>query len=429
MNNPIRILTCTPKKLLERRRELTSDDLKVQVLKVIEAVKKKGDSAILEFTEKFDGVKLSAKDIKVSNAEIEDAYEKVTGKQVTAIETLKERLKTVEGALLERINFKVELDGVTIYSQLRPIGRVGCYVPGGLASYPSTVVMTVTPAKVAGVREICICTPPRKKGDIHPLTLVAADICGVQEIYRVGGAQAIAAMAYGTETIKPVDKIVGPGGIYVTTAKLIVSKDVAIDFPAGPTEIAVLADEYADPRLIALDMISQAEHGVSGYSILVTDSFSLANRVRKEIEEMLRCASRKDIIQKALNKNGLILVLEDLDRCISFINEFAPEHVEVMVKNPNKIARKIENAGVILLGKYSPVAASDYCLGVNHVLPTGGFSKTHSGLSALDFTKRINVVKCSRDGLLKVKEIVEVLARSEGLINHSISVEGRFIDG
>ncbi|HIE14248.1 TPA: histidinol dehydrogenase [Candidatus Bathyarchaeota archaeon] len=427
MRPVIKIATSPPETLLEnRRRRSLPQDFEKQVVEIIKFVKKKGDFALIKLTEKFDNVNLSTERIKVTEEEIEEAYQKISEEQITAIKYAKKRVEEFERTLIEKLNFEVEYDGVRIYSRIRPLGRVGCYVPSGVASYPSTVIMTVTPAKVAGVKNIAVCTPPRKDGKVEPLTLIAADICGVDEVYRVGGAQAIAALAYGTETIKPVEKIVGPGGLYVTIAKLLVSRDVSIDLPAGPSEILVLADRNADPKIIALDMISQAEHGIWGYSILVTTSESLALKVRGQIEKLLDSIPQGKIVAEALSRNGLILVLENIQQCLSFINEFAPEHVEIMSENSLDMAEKIETAGLVLIGKYTPVAASDYCLGVNHVLPTGGFGRIYSGLSSLDFVRRINIVECSKDKLRKIKDTVEVLAKSEGLYNHALSLRGRF---
>ena len=432
MKVKIRRTSVPPKSLLEERRVrgrgALPPDLETQVRKIIEAVKKRGDSALIEFTERFDGVSMEVSRLKVTEEDVERAYELVSEEQVSAIELSKSRVKLLERNLLERLNFKVKYEGVEIYSRTRPLRSVGCYVPGGEASYPSTVVMTVTPAKVAGVPRVVICTPPKRGGDVEPITLVAADICGADEVYRVGGAQAVAALTYGTASIKPVEKVVGPGNRYVLAAKLLVSTDVATDLPAGPSEVLILADESADPRLVALDMVAQAEHGVWGYSILVTVSANLADEVQNELARIVPSLPRARIVEEALSRNGLILVLRSLEECVSFVNEFAPEHLEIMMDNPLEVAEKINAAGLVLLGSYTPASASDYCLGVNHVLPTGGFGRTYSGLSVLDFVKRLNIVKCSREGLSKVREAVKVLAEAEGLPNHALSVEARFKD-
>jgi len=282
------------------------------------------------------------------------------------------------------------------------------------------------PAKVAGVPRIVVCSPPNAKAIINPLVLVAADMCGVNEVYKVGGAQAIAALAYGTETIKPVRKVVGPGNKYVTTAKILVSKDVAIDMPAGPSEILVLADETANPRLVSFDMISQAEHGEDSVAGLVTTSEKLAEDVQGWLAKTATGAKRGETVGKALEKNGFIIVCKDTAEAVELANVFAPEHVEVMTRNPEKIVEKIMSAGLILVGSYSPVALSDYGSGTNHVLPTGGFGHAFSGLSALDFARRVSIVKSSREGLQSVRERVKVMTEAENLPNHYKAVEARF---
>jgi len=430
MKLKIRRTSAPPKDLLEERQVRIGgslpSNLEVQVRRIIETVKERGDSALIEFTEKFDGVSLEADRLKVTEEDVARAYDLVSEEQISAIELAKSRVELFEKNLLERLNFEVKYEGVEVYSRTRPLRSVGCYVPGGEASYPSTVVMTVTPAKVAGVPRVVVCTPPKKRGEVEPITLVASDICGADEVYMIGGAQAIAALAYGTGSIRPVEKVVGPGNRFVLAAKLLVSRDIATDLPAGPSEVLILADESADPRLVALDMVSQAEHGVWGYSILVTVSSRLADEVQRELEKVVRSSPRAGTVEEALSRNGLILVLRNLDECISFVNEFAPEHLEVMVDEPLEVAERINAAGLVLIGRYTPASASDYCLGVNHVLPTGGFGRVYSGLSVLDFVKRLNIVKCSREGLSKVRDAIRALAEAEGLPNHALSVEERF---
>lgn len=430
MKLKIRRTSAPPKDLLEERQVRIGgslpSNLEVQVRRIIETVKERGDSALIEFTEKFDGVSLEADRLKVTEEDVARAYDLVSEEQISAIKLAKSRVELFEKNLLERLNFEVKYEGVEVYSRTRPLRSVGCYVPGGEASYPSTVVMTVTPAKVAGVPRVVVCTPPKKRGEVEPITLVASDICGADEVYMIGGAQAIAALAYGTGSIRPVEKVVGPGNRFVLAAKLLVSRDIATDLPAGPSEVLILADESADPRLVALDMVSQAEHGVWGYSILVTVSSRLADEVQRELEKVVRSSPRAGTVEEALSRNGLILVLRNLDECISFVNEFAPEHLEVMVDEPLEVAERINAAGLVLIGRYTPASASDYCLGVNHVLPTGGFGRVYSGLSVLDFVKRLNIVKCSREGLCKVRDAIRALAEAEGLPNHALSVEERF---
>jgi histidinol dehydrogenase len=425
----IRRVSSPPKGILEQRspRNRGFDaELEAYVESIIEEVRKKGDAALIEFTKRFDDVELKADGLRVSEDDIEDAYNQVSEEQVSALKSAKSRLEALEKRLLEQMNFEVEVDGVTIHSRTSPLESVGCYVPGGKAFYPSSLVMTATPAKAAGVSRVVICTPPRRLGEVSPLTLVAADLCGVDEVYRVGGAHAISALTYGTESIRPVEKIVGPGNKYVMAAKVLVSRDVPIDLPAGPSEVLVLADDSAAPRVVALDMISQAEHGVDSVSILVTTSKELADSVLEDLAEILPTIPRGGIVAEALSRNGMIYQCGELEQGISFVNEFAPEHLEIMTREPMDVAEKVTSAGLILTGPYAPVSASDYCLGVNHVLPTGGFGKTCSGLSALDFIRRVNVVDCPKESLQRVRGSVRALAEAEGLPNHASAVEGRF---
>ena len=285
--------------------------------------------------------------------------------------------------------------------------------------------MIATPAKVAGVKEIAVCSPPKSQGEVNPSILVAADICGINEIYRLGGAQAIAALAYGTQTVRPVYKIVGPGNRYVQMAKMLISRDLPIDVPAGPSEIVIIADGSADPRIVALDMLSQTEH-LDAISILITTSRKLAENVIRRLEQLVESSYNKEVVSKNLLKNSLILICRSLEEAIKIVNEFAPEHLEVITEDSWNIAEKITSAGLILIGADTPVAASDYCLGTIHVLPTGGFSHAYSGLSVLDFVKRFCIAECSKMKLQKMVEKIKVLAESEGLINHSLAVEERF---
>jgi histidinol dehydrogenase len=406
--------------------EKTSEQVESNVKAIVSTVVKSGDAALIAFTEQFDEARLAAKDFRVTLREIEEAYKTVDKEQVAALRFMKNKLSAFEKLVLKQAGFKTSQDGITVQNVLRPIESVGCYVPGGQAAYPSTLVMTTVPAKAAGVPRIVVCSPPNAGGRVNPLVLVAADICGVDEIYKVGGAQAVAALAYGTETVKPVKKIVGPGSKYVTAAKILVSKDVAIDMPAGPSEILVLADETANPRLIALDMISQAEHGTDSVAGLITTSEKLAEEVQSWLVKAAACAERGEIVAKALEKYGFIITCKDMAEAVKLANIFAPEHVEIMTQNPDKIAEKITSAGLILIGSYSPVALSDYSSGTNHVLPTGGFGSVYSGLSALDFARRVSIVESSRDGLQSVREHVKVLTAAENLPNHYKAVEARF---
>ncbi|MGB9842203.1 MAG: histidinol dehydrogenase, partial [Candidatus Bathyarchaeales archaeon] len=369
--------------------ENANEKIENDVKAIISLVRKKGDAALVELTEKFDKARLNAADLRVKPAEIEAAYREVSEAQISALKLMKDKVSAFESLKLKQAPLKTSKDGITIQSVLRPIESVCCYVPGGLAAYPSTLIMTAVPAKVASVSRIVVCSPPNAKGAVNPLVLVAADICGVTEVYKVGGAQAIAALAYGTETIKPVKKIVGPGNRYVTAAKILVSKDVAVDMPAGPSEVLVIADETADPKLIALDMISQAEHGTDSVAGLITPSEKLAEEVQRWLEKTVAVAERREIIEAALERYGFIIICRDLAEAAELANAFAPEHLEIMTRDSEKIAEKITSAGLILVGAYSPVALSDYASGTNHVLPTGGFGSAFSGLSALDFVRRV----------------------------------------
>jgi len=402
-----------------------AEQVEDSVKTIINQVKEDGDKALAELARKFDKAELTSKTLQVTAQETKEAYGKTSREQVAAIKFMQQKVNTSQMQQLNLTKTKTASDGITVRTVLQPIESVGCYVPGGQAAYPSTVVMTSVPAKVAGVPRIVVCSPPDAEGKVNPLVLVASDICGVDEVYRVGGAQAIAALAYGTETIKPVQKIVGPGNRYVTAAKVLVSKDVAIDMPAGPSEVLVLADETADARLIAFDMVSQAEHGGDSVAGLITTSEKIALQVQAYLSKLSASAERREKISESLAKYGFIIVCNSVEEASVLTNQFAPEHLEVMTTKSEKIADKL-TAGLILLGPFSPVALSDYGSGTDHVLPTGGFAKAFSGLSALDFTRRVSIVESSKEGLEKVKEIVNVMAEAENLPNHYRAIEARF---
>ncbi len=412
--------------LLSRHYEsyISKDDLEY-VENIIKYVREKGDDALVDLTSRFDGVKISKKDIAVSEDEIEEAYSLVCEDSINAIKTLRDNVMRIEETLIKSLNLSLSINGFTVKYVTRPLSNVGVYVPGGLAYYPSSLIMSTIPAFVAGVSRVCICTPPNLGIKINPVVLVAADICGVKEIYRVGGVQAIAALAYGTETVKSVNKIVGPGGKYVSIAKLLVSKDVLIDMFAGPSELLVLADESANPKAVALDLISQAEHSPDSIVGLVTTSKQLALNVYSNIAELIDGLPRRDVIEKSLSSNGFIALCTDLNEAIAFINDFAPEHLEIVVNEWEYVAERILNAGLILIGNYAPTAASDYYIGVNHVLPTGGYAKVYSGLSSLDFIKRVYIVSGSIEGLKASLSTIRILAASENLPNHFLSVKYR----
>ena len=405
--------------------EQTNAQVESNVKAIITHVVKNGDAALIALTAQFDEASLDAKDLRVTSREIKDAYNEVDKEQIDALKFMKNKVSAFEKLTLKQAGFKTSQDGVTVQNVLRPIESVGCYVPGGQAAYPSTLVMTAVPAKAAGVPRIVGCSPPNAEGKVNPLVLVAADICGVDEVYKVGGAQAVAALAYGTETIKPVRKIVGPGSKYVTMAKVIVSTDVAIDMPAGPSEVLVLADDSADARLIAYDIISQAEHGGDSVAGLITTSEKTALQVQENLVKLAASAPRGEKVSEALEKYGFIIVCSCMDEAVALVNRFAPEHLEVMAANAKALAEKL-TAGLILIGPYSPVALSDYGSGTNHVLPTGGFAQAFSGLSALDFTRRVSIVESSKAGLEKVKSSIKIMTEAENLPNHSKAIEARF---
>jgi histidinol dehydrogenase len=407
--------------------EKAAQALQDSVKAIITRVRMNGDSALIEFAEKFDKAALAPKTLRASADEIKEAYTKVTQQQIDALKFMKQKVSAFQKQLLNQTDSETSSDGIYIQTVLRPIESVGCYVPGGQAAYPSTLVMTVVPAKVGGVRRVVVCSPSDSAGKVNPLVLVAADICGVDEVYKVGGAQAIAALAYGTATIAPVRKIVGPGSKYVTTAKVLVSTDVAIDMPAGPSEVLVLADESADARLIAYDMVSQAEHGGDSVAGLITTSEKLAVEVQKSLEKLVASAERGEKVSESLSKYGFIITCDSIEEMVCLANQFAPEHLEVMTANAQNIARKL-TAGLILVGPFSPVALSDYASGTNHVLPTGGFAQAFSGLSVFDFMRRVSIVESSKSGLEKVKDNIRVMAETENLPNHYRAIETRFTE-
>ena len=398
----------------------------VIVEKIINDVIKFGDNALIKYTKKYDNVKIDS--ILVDKAELRKAYKEVTTNQLNSLKKSKKLLEKNEKMLLERLTgIILSENGVKIEKALKPIDSVGCYVPGGRARYPSTLMMCVVPAVIAGVNRISVVSPPMKDGKIDPVTLVAADICGIDEVYRVGGAQAVAALAYGTKTISKVDKIVGPGGLFVNIAKFLVSNKIAIDMIAGPTELLIYADSKSDPKFVVKDLISQAEHSTDTICGIVTTSEPLAAKLKSEITKTLNSSlPRLEIVSTSFKKNGFIALCKNEEDVISFINELAPEHLEVLSENSIKIASKVKTAGIVLLGKYSPSSASDYCLGSNHVLPTTEFGKSKSSLSVLDFVKLVSHITVTRIGLQSVQKYIKELAFAEGLPNHYYAVEERF---
>jgi len=383
--------------------------------KILSDVKRDGDSAVFEYTRKFDGFDLSEKNLKVASSELKNAYNKVDAKVVKALKHAAKNVKSFHQMQYRQIDCEWEYmteKGVTVGEKASPIDSAGCYVPGGRASYPSTVLMTCIPAKVAGVQRIVVATPPPTR----PAVLVACDIAGVDEILRIGGAQAIGALAYGTQSVRKVSKIVGPGNKYVTAAKMLVYGAVDIDLPAGPSEVLILADESSNPKFIAADLLAQAEHDPDAQSVLASSSGELIRDVSIELSKM-----------KAERKLGEIVCVKtsSLKESINFANEYAPEHLEVATKNAEKDARKIRNAGAIFVGAYSCVAAGDYATGANHVLPTGGTAKFASQLSVRDFLKTSSVQKLTKEGLERIGETIMTLAENEGLHAHKNSVKTR----
>ena len=398
-----------------------------RVNEIVNAVREKKDAAIFEFTEKFDGAKIDASSILVTEEEIQEAYEQVEERLLNVIRKSLVNIRKYHEKQLQNSWFTSE-DGVILGQKVTPVDVAGVYVPGGKAVYPSSVLMNVLPAKVAGVRRIIMTTPPGKDGKVCPTTLVAAKEAGVDEIYKVGGAQAIAAMAFGTESVPKVDKIVGPGNIYVALAKKAVFGYVSIDSIAGPSEILVLADENANARFVAADLLSQAEHDELASSILITTSQELAEKVSEEVDKFVAQLSRKEIITKSLDNYGYILVAENMEDAIDATNEIASEHLEVVTRNPFDTMTKIRNAGAIFIGEYSSEPLGDYFAGPNHVLPTNGTAKFFSPLSVDDFIKKSSIISYSKEALEAVYKDIVTFAECEQLTAHANSIRVRFED-
>ncbi|SDB09449.1 histidinol dehydrogenase [Eubacterium oxidoreducens] len=398
------------------------------VNEIVQNVKENGDKAILEYTEKFDGVAMKANDLLVTQSEIEEAYKKVDSKLIDVIRKAMVNIKSYHEKQRQYSWFDSQDNGIILGQKVTPLGVVGVYVPGGKAVYPSSVLMNVLPAKVAGVDKIVMTTPPGKDGKVNPSTLVAAHEAGVDEIYKTGGAQAIAALAFGTATIPKTDKIVGPGNIFVALAKKAVFGYVSIDSIAGPSEILVLADETANARFVAADLLSQAEHDELASAILITTSERLANEVSAEVEKFANELSRKEIINKSLDNYGYILVAQTLEQAIDTANEIASEHLEIVMDNPFEIMTKIKNAGAIFLGPYSSEPLGDYFAGPNHVLPTNGTAKFFSPLSVDDFIKKSSIISYSKEALEPIYKDIVQFAECEQLTAHANSIKVRFED-
>jgi len=400
-----------------RRSDL--DRVKGSVSEIIAKVREEGDAALIDLTKRFDGIDLA--DIAVSDEEREVAYDLVDAQLVESLAEAEVRISRFHEMQRGRDLWLQEMEpGITLGVRTTPLSRIGAYVPGGRAAYPSTALMCTIPAKVAGVREICCCTPP----PINPITLVALDIAGIDEIYRVGGAQAIAAMAIGTETIPRVEKIVGPGNVYVTAAKMLLRDEAEIDFPAGPSEIAILADTTANPTFVAADILAQAEHDPNAACVLVTTDAKIADAVGAEVKRMAAGAARRDIVVQALEHSGYIIT-DDIDEAVATVEGIAPEHLSIQVADPLAVLTRVKGAGSIFVGPYAAVACGDYASGTNHVLPTAGYARLYSGLDVNHFCRRATVQMITREGLEAIGDVVETIADAEGLFAHAESVRVR----
>lgn len=419
----------TKKDILEtllKRSPNSYGKFEASVAAILADVKEKGDEAVFDYTKRFDGADINAGNIVVTKDEIDEAYSLVDEQLVEVIRKALVNICEYHSKQKQYSWFDSTPNGTILGQKVTPLNRVGVYVPGGKAAYPSSVLMNIIPAKVAGVSQIIMTTPPGKDGRVNPGTLVAANEAGVDVIYKVGGAQAIAAMAYGTDSIRKVDKIVGPGNIYVALAKKAVYGHVSIDSIAGPSEILVIADETANPRYVAADLLSQAEHDEMASAILITTSEELADKVSKEIDVFVAELSRSEIISKSLENYGYILIAKDIDEAVETANEIASEHLEIVTKDPFTVMTKIRNAGAIFLGEYSSEPLGDYFAGPNHVLPTNGTAKFFSPLGVDDFIKKSSIISYSREALEPIHEDIIKFANAERLTAHANSIKVRF---
>lgn len=413
-------------KSLRKRAENFNGEVSKIVEDIVNDVRINGDEALLKYTTKFDSDKVNTENMLVSKLEIEDAYKSVDSEFIEAIKTAEKNIKAFHEKQKRNSFVTTENNGIVSGQIIRGLETVGIYVPGGSASYPSSVLMNTIPAKVAGVENIIMATPTSKSGKINPAVLVAADMAGVDKIYKVGGAQAIAALAFGTKTIKKVDKIVGPGNIYVALAKRFVFGYVDIDMIAGPSEILIIADESCNPKFVAADLMSQAEHDVLASAVLLTDSSAVALKVQDELTKQIKNLSRYDIIEASLKNYGAIIVTSSIKQAMVIANDIAPEHLELCVNEPFTWLPKVKNAGSIFLGSYSPEPLGDYIAGPNHVLPTNGTAKFFSPLSVDTFIKKSSFLSCDKSALLKLKDKITKLADTEGLSAHAQAVKIRF---
>lgn len=400
-------------------------DIEESVREILRGVKERGDAAVSEYTQKFDGVLISPQELEVSASEIEESLESADKELLNVIKRAAENIRAFHERQKENSWFTTNQDGVVLGQKITPLDRAGVYVPAGSAPLPSTVLMNVIPAKVAGVREIVLCSPPDKSGRINPLILACAKIAGADRVFKTGGAQAIGAMAYGTESIPKVDKIVGPGNIYVATAKKLVFGICGIDMIAGPSEVLVIADETANPRYVAADLLSQAEHDAFASAILVTTSKKIADEVNKELQIQIEKLPRKDIASKSVNNYGAIVITGSIDQAVEIANTIAPEHLELCVEDPFSLLPSINNAGAIFLGNFSPEPLGDYYAGPNHTLPTSGTARFSSPLGVYDFVKRQSIISYSKKAFEKVSSDVAAFADAEGLTAHANSIRIR----
>lgn len=393
---------------------------------IVDKVKESGDAAVFAYTKEFDQTDITAETIRVTDAEIQEARSKVNPELLSVMKKSMKNIRAYHEKQKQYSWFDSKPDGTILGQKITPIDSVGVYVPGGKAAYPSSVLMNIIPAKVAGVERTVMVTPPGKDGKVNPATLIAANLAGADVVYKVGGAQAVAALAFGTESIPKVDKIVGPGNIFVALAKKAVYGHVSIDSIAGPSEILVLADETANPRYVAADLLSQAEHDELASAILVTTSMELAKAVSDEVDGFVNTLSRKDILEKSLNNYGYILVVDTLEEAIHIANEIASEHLEIVTRNPFEVMTKIKHAGAIFLGEYSSEPLGDYFAGPNHVLPTNGTAKFFSPLSVDDFVKKSSIIYYSKEALAPIHKDIEAFAKAEQLTAHANSIRVRF---
>ena len=398
------------------------------VQEIVDRVKTKGDQALFELTRKFDWEGIDASNVKVTEAEVQEAYDTIDPQLVETIRKSLKNIREYHEKQKQYSWFDTTPEGTMLGQKVTPLASAGVYVPGGKAVYPSSVLMNIVPAKIAGVTHVVMCTPCNKEGKVNPAVLVAAKEAGADEVYKVGGAQAIAAMAFGTESIPKVDKITGPGNIFVALAKKAVSGFVSIDSIAGPSEILVLADETANPRYVAADLLSQAEHDEMASAILVTTSKELAEKVSEEVDAFVKILSRKEIISKSLDNYGYILVAETLEDAIETVDLIASEHLEIVTKNPFEVMMKVKNAGAIFLGEYSSEPLGDYFAGPNHILPTNGTARFFSPVSVDDFIKKSSIIYYSREALQRVHKDIEYFAKAEQLTAHANSIAVRFED-